>query len=68
MTSLTTWLALLPMAVGFGGGEANAPLARAIIGGVLGATILSLIVVPCLYVMMKRPPSGNIETLEMASA
>ena len=55
MTSLTTWLALLPMAMGFAGGEANAPLARAIIGGVLGATVLSLIVVPCLYVMFKRP-------------
>ncbi len=55
MTSLTTWLALLPMAIGFTGGEANAPLARAIIGGVLGATVLSLIVVPCLYVILKRP-------------
>jgi len=54
MTSLTTWLALLPMAIGFAGSEANAPLARAIIGGVLGATALSLIVVPCLYVMLKR--------------
>lgn len=47
MTSLTTWLALLPMAMGFGGGDANIPLARAIIGGELGATLLSLIVVPC---------------------
>ena len=62
MTSLTTWLALLPMAwpplleiIGFGGSDANAPLARAIIGGVLGATALSLIVVPCLYVILKRP-------------
>jgi multidrug efflux pump subunit AcrB len=55
MTSLTTWLALLPMAFAFGGGEANAPLARAIIGGVIGATFLSLLVVPCLYLLMKRP-------------
>ncbi|MFP6658573.1 MAG: efflux RND transporter permease subunit [Pirellulales bacterium] len=54
MTSLTTLLALLPMAIGFSGGEANAPLARAIIGGVLGATVLSLIVVPCLYQILKR--------------
>ena len=30
------------------------PLARAIIGGVLGATVLSLLVVPCLYVMLKQ--------------
>ena len=58
MTSLTTWLALLPMAIGFGGAEANAPLARAIIGGVLGATVLSLLVVPCLYVILKRQPQS----------
>ena len=56
MTSFTTWLALLPMAIGFGGSEANAPLARAIIGGVVGATLLSLLVVPCLYVIFKRQP------------
>ena len=62
MTSMTTWLALLPMAIGFGGGEANAPLARAIIGGVLGATILSLIVLPCLYVMFKRDPKRDFAT------
>jgi multidrug efflux pump subunit AcrB len=54
MTSLTTWLALIPMAIGAAGGEANAPLARAIIGGVLAATILSLVVIPCMYVMIKR--------------
>ena len=66
MTSLTTWLALLPMAApqlflepfGLSGGDANVPLARAIIGGVLGATVLSLLLVPCLYVMMKRIPSS----------
>ena len=57
MTSLTTWLALLPMAIGMGGSGMNAPLARAIIGGVVGATVLSLLVVPCLYVIMKREPS-----------
>ncbi|MFP6618894.1 MAG: efflux RND transporter permease subunit [Pirellulaceae bacterium] len=59
MTSLTTWLALLPMAIGFGGGEANVPLARAIIGGVLGATVLSLVVVPCLYLVLKRQPPAS---------
>jgi len=54
MTSLTTWLALLPMATGWFGGDANAPLAQAIIGGVIAATLLSLLVVPCLYVLFKR--------------
>ncbi len=58
MTSLTTVLALLPMAIGFGGGEANVPLARTIIGGVLGATVLTLLVVPCLYAILKRKPSA----------
>ncbi len=57
MTSLTTWLALIPMAIGFAGGEANAPLARTIIGGVLAATVLSIVVIPCLYVMVKREPT-----------
>jgi len=64
MTSLTTVLALSPMAVGFGGGEANVPLARAIIGGVLGATALTLFVLPCLYVLMKRPPKSRPEEVE----
>ncbi len=59
MTSLTTWLALIPMAIGAAGGEANAPLARTIIGGVLAATLLSLIVIPCMYVMVKRAPEGS---------
>ena len=59
MTSLTTWLALLPMAIGTFGGDANAPLARAIIGGVIAATVLSLLVVPCLYVIFKRQPTEN---------
>ena len=53
MTSLTTVLALTPMAVGGAGAEANVPLARAIIGGVLSAATLTLVVVPCLYVIFK---------------
>ena len=66
MTSLTTWLALLPMAIGFGGGDANVPLARAIIGGVIGATFLSLLVVPCLYVMLKVPGRKTDESARAA--
>jgi len=54
MTSLTTLLAVLPMAFGFGGGEANVPLARAIVGGVMSATVLSLFVVPVLYREVKE--------------
>lgn len=50
MTASVATLALLPMALGLEtGGEANVPLARAIIGGVLAATSLSLFVVPVLF-------------------
>jgi multidrug efflux pump subunit AcrB len=68
MTSLTTILALLPMAIGFGrGGEANIPLARSIIGAVLGGAFLSLLVVPSLYSVLGRwvKPSTESE-LEVA--
>jgi multidrug efflux pump subunit AcrB len=68
MTSLTTWLALLPMAIGLGGSGTNAPLARAIIGGVIGATVMSLIVVPCLYVIMKRPPKQSAVEPDLVTA
>jgi len=55
MTSLTTALALLPMALGIGqGSEANVPLARAIIGAVLGGALLTLFVVPALYGIFSR--------------
>lgn len=57
MTSAAAFLALLPMALGLEGGEVNAPLARAIIGGVLGA-LLILLVLPALYVTLKRPPAS----------
>jgi multidrug efflux pump subunit AcrB len=58
MTSVTTILALLPMAIGFAGGEADVPLARTIVGGVIAATLLPKFVVPCLYVLIKRPPKN----------
>lgn len=56
MTSITTILALTPMAIGFAGGEADVPLARTIVGGVIAATLLPKFVVPCLYVLIKRKP------------
>ena len=60
MTSVTTILALLPMAIGFAGGEADVPLARTIVGAVIAATLLPKFVVPCLYVMVKRPPDTDV--------
>jgi multidrug efflux pump subunit AcrB len=60
MTSMAAVLALAPMAIGGKGAEANAPLARAIIGGVLSAAVMSLLVVPCLYVVFKRAPRAPL--------
>ncbi|MDE3183162.1 MAG: efflux RND transporter periplasmic adaptor subunit [Bacteroidota bacterium] len=55
MTSVVTVLALMPMAIGYEtGGEANVPLARAIIGGVLAASFLSLFVVPVLFYLFNQ--------------
>jgi HAE1 family hydrophobic/amphiphilic exporter-1 len=50
MTSLTTILGLLPLAMGIGeGSEAQAPLARAVVGGLLGSTLVTLVLVPAVY-------------------
>ena len=50
MTSLTTILGLLPLALGFGeGADAQAPLARAVIGGLLTSMLTTLILVPAVY-------------------
>ena len=50
MTTTTTVLALLPMALGLGAGdELRRPLAITVIGGLTVATLLTLVVIPCLY-------------------
>ena len=50
MTTTTTILGLLPLAFGVGeGAEAQAPLARAVIGGLLGSTLITLVLIPVLY-------------------
>ena len=62
MTSLAAVLALTPMAIGGPGAEANAPLARTIIGGAISAALLSLLVVPSLYVVFRpRATSARAE-------
>ncbi len=54
MTALTTILAMLPLALGIGeSGETWAPMARAVMGGLTVATILTLIVVPVIYAIME---------------
>jgi multidrug efflux pump subunit AcrB len=50
MTALAMMIGMLPMAVGMGeGGEQNAPLGRAVIGGLLFATVSTLFFVPVLF-------------------
>jgi len=55
MTALTTIFGLIPLALGVGeGGEAQAPLARAVIGGLLSSTLITLVVVPVVYSLFER--------------
>jgi HAE1 family hydrophobic/amphiphilic exporter-1 len=57
MTTATTVLALLPMALGLGAGdELRAPLAVTVIGGLTMATVLTLIVIPCIYRIFGAAP------------
>ena len=57
MTATAMIIGMLPMALGFGeGGEQNAPLGRAVIGGLLLATITTLFVVPMVYSMLRTKP------------
>jgi HAE1 family hydrophobic/amphiphilic exporter-1 len=55
MTATTTILAMAPLAIGIGeGGEAQAPMARAIIGGLLSSSLITLVVVPSVYALFER--------------
>jgi multidrug efflux pump subunit AcrB len=55
MTAGAMVLGMIPMALGVGeGGEQNAPLARAVIGGLLFATVATLIFVPTMYRLLRR--------------
>ena len=55
MTSLTTMLALLPLAAGAGEGAVlRAPMAVAVIGGLFTCTALTLVVIPCVYHLLAR--------------
>jgi multidrug efflux pump subunit AcrB len=55
MTASAMILGMMPMAIGIGeGGEQNAPLGRAVIGGLLFATLATLIFVPTMYRLLRR--------------
>ena len=59
MTTLTTMLALLPLALGIGeGADAQAPLARVVIGGLATSTLITLVLVPVVYSLFHREGGG----------
>jgi len=64
MTALAMILGMLPMALGLGeAGEQNAPLGRAVIGGLLVATLVTLFAVPVVYSLLRRkaPRKGELD-------
>jgi HAE1 family hydrophobic/amphiphilic exporter-1 len=68
MTTLTTALGLLPMAIGIGdGSEVRAPMAITVIFGLLVSTLLTLLVIPCLYALFDQK-SYATESEQAASA
>ncbi|HYM02973.1 MAG TPA: efflux RND transporter permease subunit, partial [Stellaceae bacterium] len=71
MTAGAMILGMIPMALGVGeGGEQNAPLARAVIGGLLFATFATLVFVPSMYRLLRRraPVSPIVESDPLATA
>ena len=61
MTAFVLAASMLPMAFHFApGGEAMIPLARAVIGGMLVSTFLTLFLVPCVYTLLKRPRAAAL--------
>jgi HAE1 family hydrophobic/amphiphilic exporter-1 len=60
MTTLTTILALLPLALGIGeGADAQAPLARVVVGGLTVSTLITLVLVPTVYSLFHRDFAGS---------
>jgi Cu/Ag efflux pump CusA len=69
MTFLATFLDLIPMAIGLGrGSEANIPLARAVVGGLLTSTALTLFVVPILYTLLAPKEAQSDAEVDAALA
>jgi HAE1 family hydrophobic/amphiphilic exporter-1 len=55
MTTLTTILALIPLTIGFGESvQLRSPMALAVIGGLVTSTLMTLVVIPCVYEIMDR--------------
>ncbi len=66
MTTVTTICGVLPLAMGFGsGGELGVPLARALIGGLFIGSVLTLFVVPIMYMLIAGKPVTQSEHSEL---
>jgi multidrug efflux pump subunit AcrB len=64
MTALAMIIGMIPMALGLGdAGEQNAPLGRAVIGGLIVATFATLLIVPVFYTLLRRKPP-TLHTLD----
>jgi multidrug efflux pump subunit AcrB len=62
MTALAMIIGMTPMALALGeGGEQNAPLGRAVIGGLVAATLTTLFIVPIVYSLLRRRPPVSHE-------
>jgi HAE1 family hydrophobic/amphiphilic exporter-1 len=62
MTTITTVVGMIPLSLGYGdGGEILSPLGISIIGGLLGSTVITLILVPVLYSMMDEAKQRRLE-------
>ena len=60
MTTLTTIIGLLPLALGIGeGADAQAPLARAVVGGLTGSTLITLVLIPAVYSLFHPDPKAS---------
>jgi cobalt-zinc-cadmium resistance protein CzcA len=64
MTALVASLGFVPMALATGAGaEVQRPLATVVIGGIISSTVLTLLVLPALYMLFRRDASGETSTL-----
>jgi multidrug efflux pump subunit AcrB len=69
MTALAMIIGMLPMSLGLGeGGEQNAPLGRAVIGGLLVATVFTLFFVPVMYSLLRHKPPAPETTDDEGAA